>query len=175
MELLVVGLLVALLATGVAVLSFTGSARVGLSEAAALQEPDAPTAPLDASDSAPAPVNTAPPAAPVKLVFIHYSTGEAWLADGHGGLGVALRDNNCFVSDTNHGWGSALAASRGLPIGSTTDLGDWWTWFRSPSSPSYLAALYAESGQNCTYSRLSTDPGGPNEIVMFKSCFPTRY
>ena len=39
-------------------------------------------------------VNTAPPASPVKLVFIHHSTGEAWLADGHGGLGDALRQNN---------------------------------------------------------------------------------
>ena len=32
--------------------------------------------------------------------------------------------------------------------------------------------LYAESGQHSSYSRLATDPGGPNEIVMFKSCFP---
>ena len=50
-------------------------------------------------------VNTDPPAAPVKLVFIHHSTGENWLADGNGGLGIALRDNNYFVSDTNYGWG----------------------------------------------------------------------
>lgn len=35
-----------------------------------------------------------------------------------------------------------------------------------------MSALYAESGQNCGYSRLATDPGGKNEIVMFKSCFP---
>ena len=47
--------------------------------------------------------NTSPPASPVKLVFIHHSTGQAWLEDGHGGLGVALRDNNYFVSDTNYG------------------------------------------------------------------------
>ena len=53
-------------------------------------------------------VNTAPPAAPVKLVFIHHSTGQAWLEDGHGGLGIALRDNNYFVSDTNYGWGPEL-------------------------------------------------------------------
>ena len=50
-------------------------------------------------------VNTAPPAAPVKLIFIHHSTGESWLADDHGGLGLALRDNDYFVSDTNYGWG----------------------------------------------------------------------
>lgn len=110
-------------------------------------------------------VNTDPPAAPVKLVFVHHSTGEAWLADDHGELGVALRDNHYFVSDTNYGWGPSA-------IGDSTDIGHWWTWFRSPDSPTYMTALYAESGQNCSYSRLADNPGGPNEIVMFKSCFP---
>jgi hypothetical protein len=110
-------------------------------------------------------VNTAAPTAPVKLIFIHHSTGQAWLADGHGRLGIALRDNNYFVSDTNYGWGPDA-------IGDRTDLGQWWSWFRGPSSPTYLSALYAESGQHSSYSRLATDPGGPNEIVMFKSCFP---
>jgi len=120
-------------------------------------------------------VNTAPPVSPVKLVFVHHSVGEGWLADGHGGLGMALRDNNYFVSETNYGWGSSLPSSRGLPIGDTTDLGDWWIWFRGPSSPTYLSALYAESGQHGaylpSYTRLATNPGGPNEIVLFKSCF----
>ena len=46
-----------------------------------------------------------PPTAPVKLIFIHHSCGENWLADCDGGLGMALRDNNYFVSDTNYGWG----------------------------------------------------------------------
>lgn len=110
-------------------------------------------------------VDTAPPASPIKLVFIHHSTGQAWLADGHGGLGLALRDNNYYVSDTNYGWGPDS-------IGSSTDIGHWWTWFRGASSSTYMSALYAESGQNCDYSRLTTDPGGENEIVMFKSCFP---
>jgi len=36
-----------------------------------------------------------------------------------------------------------------------------------------MTALYAESGRHSNgYSRLATDPGGPNQIVMFKSCFP---
>jgi hypothetical protein len=109
--------------------------------------------------------NTSPPASTVKLVFIHHSTGQAWLEDGHGGLGVALRDNNYFVSDTNYGWGPSA-------IGDSTDIGDWWTWFRGGSSATYLTALYAESGQHSSYSRPATDPGGPNEVVMFKSCFP---
>jgi hypothetical protein len=106
-----------------------------------------------------------PPSETVKLIFIHHSCGENWLADSNGGLGLALRDNHTFVSDTNYGWGPD-------GIGSNTDIGDWWTWFRGPNSATTLAALYAESGQNSSYSRLDDDPGGPNQIVLFKSCFP---
>ena len=122
--------------------------------------------PLAGADVARAAVNTAPPATPVKLVFVHHSTGEAWLADDHGGLGQALRDNNYFVSDTNYGWGPG-------GIGDRTDIGDWWSWFRDPATaPAATAALYAESARHCTYSRLSTDPGGSNQVVVIKSCFP---
>ena len=110
-------------------------------------------------------LNIAPPSSPVRLVFIHHSTGENWLADSNGGLGVSLRDNNYFVSDTNYGWGPDS-------IGDYTDIGHWWVWFKGPDSGTYLAALYAEDGQNCSYSRLGTAPAGPNEIIMFKSCFP---
>ena len=107
------------------------------------------TAPLASTLPAAAAVNPAPPTAPVKLIFIHHSTGENWLADDHGGLGVALRDNNYFVSDTNYGWGPD-------GIGDTTDIGHWWNWFRGPSSADYLDALYAESGQHPEdYSRLA--------------------
>ena len=115
--------------------------------------------------SLPAGLNPNPPANPVKLIFIHHSTGEAWLGDDYGGLGIALRDNHYFVSDTNYGWGPDL-------IGETTDIGDWYTWFRGTNSSTYLASLFAESGQHATYSRLTTDPGGQNEIILFKSCFP---
>jgi len=109
--------------------------------------------------------NPSPPASPVKLIFIHHSCGENWLEDSNGGLGIALRNNNYFVSDTNYGWGPDS-------IGSSTDIGHWWSWFRGPSSSTNISALYAESGQNSTYSRLATDPGGENEIIMFKSCYP---
>jgi hypothetical protein len=109
--------------------------------------------------------NPDPPANPVKLIFIHHSTGEGWLADGGGNLGQALTDNHYFVSDTNYGWGPDA-------IGDRTDIGNWYDWFLGASSSTYLAALYAESGQNCGYTRLDADPGGDNEIVMFKSCFP---
>ncbi len=110
-------------------------------------------------------IDTTPPASPVKLIFIHHSTGENWLNDGNGGLGLALRDNNYFVSDTNYGWGPD-------GIGDNTDIGHWWLWFAGPSSATYMSALYTEYGQHSSYSRLATDPGGQNEIVMFKSCFP---
>lgn len=106
-----------------------------------------------------------PPASPVRLIFIHHSTGENWLADENGGLGIALRDNNYFVSGTNYDWGPDA-------IGSLTDIGDWWLWFRGPDSSRYLNALYTESEQHSTYSRMESGPDGENEIVMFKSCFP---
>ncbi len=101
----------------------------------------------------------------MRLIFIHHSTGEGWLADDQGGLGLALRDSNYFVSDTNYGWGPD-------GIGDTTDIGHWFTWFRSPNSSTYLNALYAEGEQNSEYSRLTKNPGGENKIILFKSCFP---
>jgi hypothetical protein len=106
-----------------------------------------------------------PPAQPVRLIFVHHSTGQNWLADGNGGLGLALRDNNYFVSDTNYGWGPDS-------IGDTTDIGNWYSWFRGSNSATYLTSLYAENDQHASYQRLSTSPGGENEIIMFKSCFP---
>lgn len=113
--------------------------------------------------------NPNPPASPVKLVFIHHSCGENWLTDGNGDLGTALRDSNYFVSDTNYGWGPD-------GIGDRTDIGNWWTWFCGPDSETYLSALYSESSRSGEfYSRLSTDPGGENKIIMFKSCYPNSY
>ena len=107
------------------------------------------------------------PAKTVKLIFIHHSTGQNWLADGNGDLGLALKNNNYFVSDTNYGWGPD-------GIGDRTDTGHWWLWFRSSSSSTYMHALYNEFGQNSSYTRLSSDPdtSRENEIIMFKSCFP---
>jgi hypothetical protein len=112
-----------------------------------------------------------PPREAVKLVFIHHSCGGNWLKDNNGGLGLALRDNNYFVSDTNYRWGP-VPAEGSDPIGSLTDIGHWWHWFRGPKSTEIMNAVYAESGRQAFYSRLSTDPGGKNQIVLFKSCFP---
>jgi hypothetical protein len=112
-----------------------------------------------------------PPAQPVKLIFLHHSSGENWLNDNNGRLGLALRDNNYFVSDTNYNWGPVPEAGS-VPIGSLTDIGHWWMWFRGPKSTEIMDAVYAESGQHASFSRLKADPGGKNRIVMFKSCYP---
>jgi len=109
---------------------------------------------------------TAAPKNPVQLIFIHHSSGSNWLKDDIGGLGIALRDNNYFVSDTNYGWGPNQ-------IGNRTDIGHWWEWFLDPQrSPLYLNALFNESEQNTKYSRLQMPSPRENEIILFKSCFP---
>lgn len=109
--------------------------------------------------------NPSPPDPPIKLIFIHHSTGENWLTDGYGDLGRTLAQNNYFVSDTNYGWGPNS-------IGDRTDIPNWMEWFRSDDAPTYMNALFNESGQNSSYSRAFPDPGGENQIIMFKSCFP---
>ncbi len=109
--------------------------------------------------------NAAPPSATTKIVFVHHSTGSAWLQDGYGNLASVLGANNYFVSDTNYGWGPGA-------IGDSTDIGHWWTWFRGPSAGTYTTALYANAGINSSYARSLANPGGENTIVMFKSCFP---
>lgn len=106
-----------------------------------------------------------PPAETVKLIFIHHSTGENWLRDDYGGLGQALAENNYFVSDTNYGWGPNS-------IGDRTDIPDWLEWFAGGQTTETMAALFTESGQNSEYSRLPLDPGGENQVILFKSCFP---
>jgi hypothetical protein len=120
----------------------------------------APAAALAATPDSSAPSST------VKLVFIHHSTGQAWLEDRYGGLAASLGANRYYVSDTNYGWGPG-------GIGDHTDIGDWWTWFRGPSAAtSYLPALYGNTDIKSGYARSLANPGGENEVVMFKSCFP---
>lgn len=107
----------------------------------------------------------APPEKPAKLIFIHHSCGENWLADGNGGLAKALQSNNYVVSDTNYGWGP-------YSIGDRTDILNWPEWFTGQNSPTILKALYGESNPNSPYRRTLKNPGGENRIIMFKSCFP---
>lgn len=124
------------------------------------------------ADGVPSPLNPDPPATPVKLVFVHHSSGENWLTNGNGNLGTTLTANNYFVSDTNYGWGPADADVGSGTIGDHTDIGHWYNWFAGSNAGTYTASLYTESGQHSSYTRLATDPGGANEIIMFKSCYP---
>ncbi len=101
----------------------------------------------------------------VRLIFIHHSSGENWLNDENGGLGLALMKNNYFVSDTNYGWGPD-------GIGDRTDIGNYWEWFAGPNQEQIMQAVFSESNQNSSYTRLETAPAGENTIIMFKSCFP---
>lgn len=116
--------------------------------------------------------NPNPPATPVKLIFVHHSTGENWITDGNGNLGQVLTTANYFVSDTNYGWGPADADAGSGKIGDHTDIGHWYNWFAGPNRDANMTALFAESGQHSSYTRMVTEPGGANEVVMFKSCFP---
>jgi hypothetical protein len=146
--------------------------------------PNTPAAPPDSPDVPPPDdggpsdsstptdgLDVSPPAETIKLIFIHHSSGENWLADWSGGLGKALMDNNYFVSDTNYGWGPE-DSSIGGAIGDFTDIGHWWNWFLGPSSGGIMNAVFSEGEQHAEYARLEGDPGGENAIVMFKSCFP---
>ncbi|MBN2437460.1 MAG: hypothetical protein JXL20_02550, partial [Deltaproteobacteria bacterium] len=76
------------------------------------------------------------PASPVRLIFIHHSTGGNWLADlgdgPYGGLGTALMNNNYYVSATNYGWGP-------YGIGDRTDIYNWPEWFTGENSAAIMS------------------------------------
>ncbi|MHC4858662.1 MAG: IPT/TIG domain-containing protein [Planctomycetota bacterium] len=120
-------------------------------------------------------VNTNPPASPVRLVFVHHSVGENWLAADNGALGSELGDNNYCVRDTNYGW----EAPENEGIGSFTDIGHWYTWFADTEvqgngtarRDNITGELYDTETILADYVPIS-DPGGENDIVMFKSCYP---
>jgi hypothetical protein len=110
-------------------------------------------------------VNPNPPDSPVRLIFIHHSTGENWLNDDNGGLARALQKNNYYPSDTNYGWGPDA-------IGDRTDIPNWLEWFRSENTPQIMQAVFQEGEVHSPFARTLTDPGGENQIILFKSCFP---
>jgi hypothetical protein len=108
--------------------------------------------------------NPNPPASPVKLVFIHHSCGDDWLGTDSGDLGDQLGANKYYVSDTYYDWGPD-------DIGSDTDIGNWWDWFRGTHSATYTQAVYDTTNRHADYTRPMADPGGENRIIMFKSCY----
>ena len=117
---------------------------------------------------APTTGNPNPPASPVKLIFIHHSCGDSWLDTDEGNLGSQLGAKNYYVSDTYYDWGPD-------DVGSYTDIGQWWDWFRGPNSPTYTQAVYDTTNRHANYTRPMADPGGENEIIMFKSCYPNSH
>jgi hypothetical protein len=121
-------------------------------------------------------INPNQPDTPVRLVFIHHSVGENWLnpdPEAGGTLLTALNNNQYFVSDTYYGWGP-VDPDLGDNIGSRTDIGNWYNWFLGPQAGDNLAPLYTQTGifTNPEWVNTVADPGEPNEIVMFKSCYP---
>jgi hypothetical protein len=112
--------------------------------------------------------NPNPPTSTVKLVFIHHSCGDAWLETDNGNLGDQLGAKNYYVSDTYYEWGPD-------EIGSYTDIGDWWNWFQGPNRATYTQAVYDTTNQHAPYTRPMADPGGENQIIMFKSCYPNSH
>jgi len=114
-----------------------------------------------------------------KAVFIHHSSGGNWVADSWGGLGDAMNDAGYFFSGIDYGWDAPYNTN----IGDYTDIGDWWTWFMDQTvqgnsearRDNIMGAVYTEYDKDIQfgdYTRTLTDPGGENEIIMFKSCYP---
>jgi hypothetical protein len=115
-------------------------------------------------------LNSNPPSAPVRLVFIHHSVGENLLIAG---LFAQLNAKNYYVTDTYYGWPDIRDYKPdSYDIGSYTDIGQWYNWFLSPSHTTYLADLYDNTFINESLSNLMDQPAGPNTVVLFKSCYP---
>lgn len=109
-------------------------------------------------------LNVTKPASPVRLVFIHHSCGQNWLADGNGNLGIALNDNNYYVCDTNYGWD----AEAGDNLGDNTNTTDWPSWFNDTKMP----YVYGMASHETWDDNNIAQPSGENGIIMFKSCYP---
>ncbi len=116
------------------------------------------------------PVNTAAPSAVVKLMFIHHSTGSAWIASGNGNLGTNLNAANFYTTEADYGWEprpTPVTVPPPTPIGSSTDTVHWQYWFNDTIMP----YAYANTS-HYDYTNTISEPGGGNEVIMFKSCFP---
>ena len=165
-------LLVVLVASGVMLAVGTGLWVVGSTHALP-HDPDPPdvTIPYPGrmrDDAGPLADNPNPPTSTVKLVFIHHSVGDSWLDTDSGNLGNQLGASNYHVSDTYYDWGPD-------DIGSYTDIGNWWDWFRGPNRDTYTQAVSNTTNRHAIYTRPMADPGGENQIIMFKSCYPNSH
>lgn len=98
-----------------------------------------------------------------RLVFIHHSTGSAWIATDNGNLGSALNTNGYYVTECDYGWDAQPFDN----LGDRTDTWNWPEWFTDTK----MRYVYGNSS-HYDYDNVIADPGGQNEIIMFKSCFP---
>ncbi len=127
------------------------------------------------------PLNSQPPATPVRLVFIHHSVGANWLSDDNGNLLRGLNANNYYVSDTYYGWGPIYdpATPGSGTIGDYTDIGHWYDWFLGPRSSIFLGDLYPTThltpAPEMSGINAIPKPPGDNTVVLFKSCFVSAY
>lgn len=126
-----------------------------------------------------------------KLVFIHHSSGGNWLANPSslgGGLGLALDQVGIYVRDINYSiYNNDFDPPYNSTISDYTDLGHWYTWFADTTLdgndvPKRDNIMDGEHGVCETTNKTDghgayvtslLDPGGENEIVMFKSCYPS--
>jgi len=138
---------------------------------------------------------------PTKLMFIHHSVGGHWLAHDQGGLVNELNKRSIYVNDITYGWEPSFLTdgvfrkvkrkvlqllrqdkSGPYDIGSRTDIGHWYEWFVGEHADEIMTAVYTENRETDTFGDHSNatsvapleNPGVnvPNEIIMFKSCYP---
>ncbi|HOA08601.1 MAG TPA: hypothetical protein PLE16_02660 [Spirochaetota bacterium] len=109
-------------------------------------------------------IDVTPPSSAVRLIFIHHSCGQNWLADGNGNLRAELNANNYYVSESNYGWDAETEDN----LGDSTNTENWPEWFNNTKMPYVYASTYASDSNSSSIS----NPGGENEIIMFKSCYP---
>lgn len=114
--------------------------------------------------------NTTPPAAAVKMISIHHSTGSAWIASDTGNLGTNLNMNNYYVTESDYGWTASAVATGcgGTDIGNRTDTVNWPCWFTNETMPS----VYTNTSHYSYPTNTVTDPGGECRVIIFKSCYP---
>jgi hypothetical protein len=119
-------------------------------------------------------VDPNPPSQTTRLLFIHHSVGENWLNPEQGGLLAALNQNHYYVFDTNYDWGPVdQDVNDGSNVGTHTDIGHWYNWFLGPHRDTYMNAVYHNSLLTdwMTNDAAMQDPGGENNIILFKTCF----
>lgn len=126
-----------------------------------------------------------------KLIFIHHSTGGYWIANASsvgGGLAKALDDVGIYVRDINYSqYNNDFNPPENSTVSNNTDIGHWWLWFadttiqgngvaRRNNVMEGIKGVYEtinKTNAHGTYTTNMADPGGENDIIMIKSCYPS--